>query len=207
MLGLAVLLAIGIYLAISALVVWFAVRWARKHNRKPWVWGGLAAFAMYNLVFWDLIPTLIMHKYYCATGAGFWVYKTPEQWMKENPGVRDTLRESLKPKSQELTNGWYRYWKNQRFYQEVRQSKNYAHAIGYAEQQFFDAKTGGLLARSIDYWRGQSGNVFGLGGTPDELRQALILGWGNRFCGTQGQSPSEMFDQFTHIFWEWGQSK
>ena len=46
---------------------------------------------MYLLVFWDHIPTLLLHKYYCATKAGFWVYKTPEQWKKENPGVAKTL--------------------------------------------------------------------------------------------------------------------
>ncbi len=97
MLGLVVLFVIGIYLAISALVVWLATRWAKKRGRRGWVWGGVAAFAMYNLVFWDLIPTLAMHKYYCATEAGFWVYKTPEQWVKENPGVAETLSMSHLP--------------------------------------------------------------------------------------------------------------
>ena len=91
MLGLSVLVIFAAYLLISGLVVWLAVRWAKKRNHKPWVWGGLAAFLMYNLVFWDLIPTLAMHKYYCATEAGFWVYKTPGQWAKENPGVAETL--------------------------------------------------------------------------------------------------------------------
>lgn len=84
MLGLVVLLFIGAYLLVSALVVWLVARWARKYHRRAWVWGGLAAFAMYNLVFWDWIPTVAMHKYYCATEAGFWVYKTPEQWAREH---------------------------------------------------------------------------------------------------------------------------
>jgi hypothetical protein len=84
MLGLVVLFVIGVYLAVSALVVLLAARWAKKRGRRGWVWGGLAALAMYNLVFWDLIPTLTMHKYYCATEAGFWVYKTPEQWVREH---------------------------------------------------------------------------------------------------------------------------
>ncbi len=91
MLGLVVLLFVAAYLLVSALVTWLAVRWARKHDRRPWLWGGLAAFAMYNLVFWDWIPTVVMHRYYCATEAGFWVFKTPEQWAKENPGVLETL--------------------------------------------------------------------------------------------------------------------
>jgi hypothetical protein len=91
MLGLVVLLFVAAYLLVSALVTWLAVRWARKHDRRPWLWGGLAAFAMYNLVFWDWIPTVVMHRYYCATEAGFWIYKTPAQWAKENPGVLETL--------------------------------------------------------------------------------------------------------------------
>ncbi|MCO5760867.1 MAG: hypothetical protein NHG36_05050 [Chromatiaceae bacterium] len=91
MLGLVVLLFIGGYLLLSGLVVWLAARWAKKRDRRPWVWGGLAAFVMYNLVFWDWLPTVVMHRYYCATQAGFWVYKTPAQWAKENPRVLETL--------------------------------------------------------------------------------------------------------------------
>lgn len=98
MLGLVVIAFIVAYLAVSALLVWLAARWARKRNRRPWVWGGVTAFVMYNLVFWDWIPTVVMHKYYCETEAGFWVYKTPEQWAKENPGVLETLRPYPNPK-------------------------------------------------------------------------------------------------------------
>lgn len=97
MLGLVVIAFIAAYLAVSVLVVWLAVRWARRHNRRAWVWGGLAAFVMYNLMFWDWIPTVVMHRYYCSTEAGFWVYKTPEQWEKENPGVLEVLNLSNLP--------------------------------------------------------------------------------------------------------------
>ena len=91
MIGLVVIAFITVYLTFSGLVIWLAVRWAKKHGRRGWVWGGFAAFFMYNLVLWDWMPTVAMHKYYCATEAGFWVYKTPEQWAKENPGVLETL--------------------------------------------------------------------------------------------------------------------
>lgn len=98
MIGLMVLMFFAVYLLVSIFVTRKVASWATANNRKPWLWGGLAAFVMYNLVFWDLIPTLVMHKYYCATQAGFWVYKTPEQWMKENPEVMGTLARSLEPK-------------------------------------------------------------------------------------------------------------
>lgn len=80
MIGLMVLGFFAVYLLVSIWVTSKAASWAKANNRKPWLWGGLAAFMMYNLVFWDLIPTLVMHKHYCDTQAGFWVYKTPEQW-------------------------------------------------------------------------------------------------------------------------------
>lgn len=37
-------------------------------------------------VFWDVPPTLIAHRYYCAADAGVWVYKTPQHWYAEKIG-------------------------------------------------------------------------------------------------------------------------
>lgn len=84
MMGFMVLMFFVIYFAISLWVIFSVLNWAHKNKRSGW-WGVLAAFVMYNLVFWDWIPTLIVHKHYCDTQAGFWVYKTPEQWKRENP--------------------------------------------------------------------------------------------------------------------------
>jgi len=95
--ALVILFFLAIYLLITAVVMGLASRWARRHGRRGWVWAGVAAFGMYNLVFWDLIPTLLVHKYYCETQAGFWVYKTPEEWRDENPGVLETLSVSHLP--------------------------------------------------------------------------------------------------------------
>jgi hypothetical protein len=120
MMGLMVLLAFAAYLGVTFLVVALAVRWAGRNGRRGWLWGGIAAFAMYNLVFWDWIPTVAMHKYYCATEAGFWVYKTPEQWAKENPGVLETLER----------------WPNQKIYgsQKVRFELNGGEARQYNDR-------------------------------------------------------------------------
>lgn len=91
MIGLMILLFFGIYLAVTVWLTRTTANWAKRNNRSPWRWGGLTAFVMYNLVFWDFIPTLVAHQYYCTTEAGFWVYKTPGQWKKDNPGVAETL--------------------------------------------------------------------------------------------------------------------
>lgn len=84
MLGLIVIFAFIAYLLIFIWVTKLVISWAKRSQRNPRLWSILAAFFMYNLVFWDWIPTLLVHKYYCATEAGFWVYKTPEQWRAEN---------------------------------------------------------------------------------------------------------------------------
>ncbi len=89
--GLVIILALGLYLAISIGVVVWAINHAKKHGKSAKRWGWGAALGMYLLVFWDWIPTVAVHQYYCATEAGFWVYKTLDQWKAENPGVIETL--------------------------------------------------------------------------------------------------------------------
>ena len=89
--GLVVIAVLLIYLAISIAAVFWAVDHAKKNGKSAKLWGFGAAFVMYNLVFWDWIPTVVAHKYYCSTEAGFWVYKSVDQWKAENPGVMETL--------------------------------------------------------------------------------------------------------------------
>ena len=154
MLGLIVLFVIGVYLAVSALVVWLASRWAKKHKRRGWVWGGVAAFTMYNLVFWDLIPTLVIHKYYCATEAGFWVYKTPDQWIRENPGVMGTLvasKGALSTRVGDMNNFTDTYVTNDRFRWTVRRTGPDFPNLWRHEQAFIDVKTNEVLARYKDF--------------------------------------------------------
>lgn len=87
MMGLMYLFAFIIYIVLFIGVVMGAIKVAKAKGKSKKLWGGMAAFIMYNLVFWDFLPTLLLHQYYCKKEAGFWVYKTAEQWRKENPGV------------------------------------------------------------------------------------------------------------------------
>ncbi len=91
MMGLIFLLVVGVYLLVSIGAVRGAIAYARQQGKSAKRWGWGAAFVMYLIPFWDWIPTVVMHRYYCATEAGFWIYKTPEQWKKENPGVMEML--------------------------------------------------------------------------------------------------------------------
>lgn len=173
MLGLMVLLAFLAYLAVSIGVIALAVRWAKKRNRKPWLWGGLAALVMYNLVFWDWMPTLIAHKYYCSTQAGFWVYKTPEEWGRENPGIVETLVDSAAWAS--YPNWATEIWQgkkiasvNQRIglldishLSNSRDEKTFLNVWRW-QTDLIDKQTGEVLARQIDFSTGNDGYIGGM---------------------------------------------
>ena len=94
MLGLMVIGAALIYLVLLIGVTVWVYRWAKRRGySKGRAWGTAFAafFVLWLLVFWDWIPTVAAHKYYCAKEGGFTVYKNLEQWQKENPGVVETL--------------------------------------------------------------------------------------------------------------------
>ena len=72
MFGLAVIGAFVLYAVVSLVVVLATASFAKKRGKRAWLWGLGAAFVMYNLVFWDWLPTVYVHKYYCEKEAGLW---------------------------------------------------------------------------------------------------------------------------------------
>ncbi len=98
MFGLVVLIVMVLYLW---LLVWATKRgWRWGIEKQGWTggkrWRGAAIgfLLVYLPVFWDFIPTVAVYQFYCAKDAGFWVYKTLDQWKAENPGVMETLVEN-----------------------------------------------------------------------------------------------------------------
>jgi len=89
--GFLILGAMGVYLLVSVGVVLAAIGYARKNGRSAKRWGWGAALVMYLIPFWDWLPTVAVHQYYCATESGFWIYKTFDQWKRENPVGMETL--------------------------------------------------------------------------------------------------------------------
>ena len=89
--GFVIILVMGVYLALSVVLVGWAIGHAKQtgKNVKRWGWG--IALAMFLIPFWDWLPTVAVHQYYCSTESGFWVYKTLDQWKQENPGVMLSL--------------------------------------------------------------------------------------------------------------------
>lgn len=154
MIGLMVILAMVIYLAISVGVVKWTIRWARKTGRSVRRWGIVAGFAMYLLVFWDHIPTLMLHKYYCATKAGFWVYKTPEQWKAENPGVAETLTWRERSPSFHNPDGTWGFKVNERFVWENRLQNLQVLPIKLHIESVLDVGTGETMVKRISVGSG-----------------------------------------------------
>lgn len=97
MIGLLYLVFFAVYLWLSILLIRWAARIAKKRGITGWKFGLPMALVMYLLVFWDWIPTVVAHKYYCSKYGGFTVYKTLDEWKKENPGVAEMLHPEQLP--------------------------------------------------------------------------------------------------------------
>lgn len=171
--GLAILLVFLAYLLIALGIVAWAARLARSNGRSPWRWGGLAALVMYLIPFWDWLPTVAMHRYYCHKEAGFWVYKSLEKWQEENPGVLETLIDNS-------TNERYPNWPSESWNGRKITSINqrlgllYINHISNASEskipfnvwrwktELVDKQTGAVLARQINFSSGNNGYIGGM---------------------------------------------
>ena len=182
--GFVIVIALALYLLISMGVIAWAIRHAKKSGKSTLRWGWGAALAMYLLVFWDWIPTVVAHKYYCDTQAGFWVYKTPEQWKQENPGVMETLISNKGQVSKSVgdnNNFIDTNYMNQRFIYVNKHHGPLWFNRWRHEQEIIDGKTNDTIAREVNF------------STSQERRQAGWSGWkfwldsgfaGNRNCNT-----------------------
>ncbi len=167
--GFVIVIALGLYLLISIGVVSWAVKYAKKHGKSAKRWGWSAALIMYLIPFWDWIPTVITHQYYCSTEAGFWVYKTPEQWMKENPGVMETLHQTLQP-SQKTPYGDIDILDERFAIETSRRQPIPFLPTSISERRFVDRNTGEILGKTTDVGSGV-GNIATGGGFKFWLNQ------------------------------------
>lgn len=164
MFGLAYLVAFGVYLLISIGVVRWVIGYARKSGKSAKRWGWGAAFVMYSIVFWDFIPTVAVHQFYCAKDSGFWVYKTLDQWKAENPGVMETLpapsSKGSPTKYEPFDEGYGKrniYLLNDRFNWIVtQQDVSVLLPIIRTEQVVKDAQKNEVLARYVGFGTGNS---------------------------------------------------
>jgi hypothetical protein len=185
--GFLIIPALVLYVLFSLGIALWAVVYAIRRGKNPWIWGFCALFLMYNLVFWDWLPTVVAHKYYCSTEAGFWVYKTVDQWKAENPGVAETLTPYKGPQTQregDMENYIDTYYLNERFNWIIKHNGKFFPNRWRHEQEIVDTKTNEILARYMDF------------STSQERRQAGLSGWkfwlDSRNCSDGGVNHGKM---------------
>jgi hypothetical protein len=116
--------------------------------------------AMYMLVFWDLIPTYAARTYYCTVHAGLKMYKTPEEWIKENPGMEEILTPIEQRRTIRTSNG-FRSRLNKRFEFINERQPVFFGLVVEDKDYIIDSKNNDALAERVDYKTGR--NSFGLG--------------------------------------------
>jgi len=188
MTGIVVIPAVLLYLLLSIVVVLLAVRYARKSGRRAKCWGWGAALVMYLIPFWDWLPTVATHQYYCAKDAGFWVYKTVDQWKAENPGVMETL--VYKKDMPHIQTPYGRATVlNQRFLHIYKQEGSFLYNRWRIETEIRDVKNGEVIAREVDF------------STSQERRQAGWSGWkfwlDSERCSIVSHRDQGSFEQVT----------
>lgn len=195
MIGLAYLLFVGFYLWLSVKIVRIAASWAKHVGRSPRRWAWIAGVGMCLPLFWDLIPTHGLHRYYCATEGGFAVYQTLAQRKQENPGVAETLEPIRNPswtKQGETTH----IPLNQRFALEITTRRRPLH-IREREERIVDTCTGEALTRYVDF----DTDVFGVerGSAARGIRDYKFwLAAGS--CNVIGRNvPKKSFNEFYHL--------
>ena len=159
-----VMVALGLYIILSAAVVVWIIRRAKRSGRSAIRWGFAAALILYLIPFWDWIPTVVTHHHYCAKESGFWVYKSFEQWREENPGAFETLvkKRGAPPERAGVAAKDFSdtYNLNQRIDKVTSRTGPILMNQWRWEQKVVDGNTNEILARSVDFSSG-NGNIGG----------------------------------------------
>jgi len=165
MIGLILLAIVGIYIFAVVVATKIAMRLARGRGASQKVvrLAGIGGFLLFTLpIFWDWIPTVAAHRYYCAKDSGFFLNKSPEQWMKENPGAAEKLTSKITEPDQVIERG-KKIFINKQF-AWTRKNDTLVWGINQREDAIVDRATGEPLALWRDYSTGVYGSMVGGGG-------------------------------------------
>ncbi len=152
MIGLVYLAVFVVYLLVALWLINVAVRFARVRGIAGWKFGVPMAIVMYLLVFWDHIPTMLVHDYECRNKAGLVVFKTPEQWKAENLADSSRVRPYIGYANFQRPDGTHGYWLNDRFTYELTPHALSVFPVTKVVEAIVDSKTKTVLVHrtSID---------------------------------------------------------
>jgi len=90
---------LGLYLVLVATLTTLAWRAAKRRGVAGWKWGLPTLIVLYLLVFWDHVPTLLLHEYECRTRGGIEIFMSPEDLANKSasfttPGWRISSKEA-----------------------------------------------------------------------------------------------------------------
>lgn len=192
MIALPYIIFFGVYLLLSGWLTDWAARKAKVRGIAGWKWGLPMALVMYNLVFWDWLPMEAMFKYHCATESGFTMYKTLDEWKRENPGVAETLVPVKNP-PRIRQDGVDWYFLNQRFAWSIEWEDKGLH-IQRREERIVDRETGEVLAQYVDFRTDIQGVETGYGSGFSDYKVWLT----KRSCVEGAENPHVM--KFNDLF-------
>lgn len=159
MMGLLVLIVLGFYLALSIYVIKLSANYAQRRFGRAWVGGVFAGLVMYNLVFWDAIPTWYTHHRLCSTEAGLKVYQTPEDWAKENPeryqkgrAANKRVIAKYRNDSSEADHSFIEYPSGLVFEYYNSRQKSYAFNTDIRRERVTDKITGKILFEEVEFY-------------------------------------------------------
>ena len=164
MIAIVIFLIAAVYLGVAIWAIRATYRGTRASGAgrvAQWTSAGLVALALYLIPFWDWIPTVVAHHYYCANEATFKVRKPIEQWMKENSEIVATLRPEQSVAGVEV-NGFRRYAMNQRLAIDSKGATPVFLAVRREEARMVDVMNGEILAEYVEFLSGYGS--FSVGG-------------------------------------------
>jgi hypothetical protein len=187
--GAVLLPLIAIYLALLGGATRRGWYWAKNRGwrgYKQWLAAVCGFLFVYLPVFWDWIPTVVAHHYYCEKQAGFWVYKTVEQWKSENPGVMETLVENTD--FREVKTNWGDAMVlNQQFLHLHKFEGPLPMNQWRISDELRDKKNGEVIAREINFLSSQERPLGGWYGWKFWLNDGTCTVQGHRDQGSFGQ--------------------
>jgi hypothetical protein len=154
--GAVILLVVLAYLAvlIGAPMIGYrlAARSGWQKSRRRLV--ALVVFlAIFLPMFWDWLPTVWLHSYYCEKYGGLTVNKTPQQWAQANPGALERI---TRPEGSLQTGAWPKYSMklSERFRLDI-ESREKALSLREHDERIVDVKTEEVLVRLVDFSTGE----------------------------------------------------
>jgi len=202
--GAVILPLMGIYLILLIVGTAYGWRWAKRRGYST-VKRALCAFGGFLIIYlplmWDWIPTIVTYNHYCKTQSGSWVYKTPQQWEKENPGVMETLKYNengnikLASDRNDKFNEVSSYKKNDRFYSvhKIEKVSNWL-PIFRTTDIIYDVNDNFVMVKKVNFYSGYASGLAGI--YPEGEGWTAMKFWlARRYCpfGTNPFNTREAF--------------